>query len=228
MKFKSALVTQVSGSVGGMTGSHNAGGLYFRARAVPVNPNTVQQQAVRNFMSQCAAAWSQTLTQEQRDAWSNYAASVPITDTLGEARFISGISHFVRSNVARLQAGLARIDAGPAVYVLPDFTAPSFAADASDDNVAITFTNGDAWAGEVGGAMLVFASRPQPASIVYFKGPYRYAGKISGAVSPPASPATLDLPFPVVENDRVFFQVRVCRADGRLSSPFRGFDDAAA
>lgn len=221
MKFKSQLVTQVSGSVGGLVGSHNAGGMYFRARSIPVNPNTAEQQAVRSILAGLAAAWTTELTSDQRAAWENYAAAVPITDSLGEPRFISGLSHYVRSNVPRLQAAVARVDDGPVIYTLPSLSPVGATPDASDDDADVTFDNGDSWATAVGGYLLLYASRPQGAGINYFKGPYRYMGKVAGAVVPPTSPATIALPFPVAEGDQVFFLARSSQVDGGLSSPFR-------
>jgi hypothetical protein len=228
MKFKSALVTAVSGSIGGLVGSHNAGGQYLRARTIPVNTNTSFQQAVRSYLALLAAAWSDSLEQAQRDAWENYAAQVPITDSLGEPRNISGIAHFLRSNVPRLQAGKARVDDGPTVYTLPSFTGPVFSPEAATDTVDVAFTNSDDWAGEVGGGMVLSASRPQGVGINYFRGPYRFMDIIPGAVSPPASPFNATMPFPTATGDKVFFFARVFRADGRLSSPFRASSTVAA
>ncbi|KKM06452.1 hypothetical protein LCGC14_1743870, partial [marine sediment metagenome] len=48
MLFKSGLITQGSGSIGGLTASHNRGGMYFRARTIPTNPATSFQTVVRN------------------------------------------------------------------------------------------------------------------------------------------------------------------------------------
>jgi hypothetical protein len=228
MKFKSGLVTQVSGSFGGMTGSHNRGGLYFRARAIPVNTNTSFQQTVRNFMSQLTSRWVNTLTEAQRAAWSVYAEQTPMTDSLGDARSIPPLAMYCRCNIARLQAGLAVVDEGPTVYGLPTFTPPTFAVDASDDDVDVAFTDTDEWAIADGGGLVVLASRPQNPTINYFAGPYRFAASIDGAVVPPTSPATILLPFPVALGQKVFFQVRATLADGRISSPFRGSVIAAA
>jgi len=202
--------------------------MYFRARSIPVNPNTAQQQAVRNFLAQLSTAWLQVLTQSQRDAWSVYASNVPLVDSLGEARSTTGLAHYVRSNVPILQNGGTRVDDGPTVFALPTFTAPTFAVAAATDDVAVGYDNSDAWATEDDGFMFVYASRPQSASINYFKGPYRLAGKVEGdTASPPTSPETINLPFPVAAGHQVFFKVSVARADGRVSSPFRGVDVAA-
>lgn len=221
MKFNSALVAAASGSIGGLTASHNRGGQYMRKRTVPVNPNTEQQQAVRNAMTLLSARWTTTLTDEERAAWSAYADAVGVTNVLGNSVKLTGLQWFNACNVPRIQAGLAIIDAAPTTYSLATLTPLTFAADASDDDVDVTFVNTDAWATAVGGALLIYASRPQSPSINYFKGPYRYAGKVVGAVSPPSSPATISLPFPVAEGQKVFFQARAVLADGRISGPFR-------
>jgi hypothetical protein len=77
--------------------------------------------------------------------------------------------------------------------------------------------------------MLIWASRPQNASINYFKGPYRYCGVIEGVdAAPPPGPTVLDLPFPCVLDQRVFFFARVTRLDGRMSASFRGTGIAVA
>lgn len=221
MKFKSALVTQASGSTGGATFAHNQGGLYMRARSVPVNPSTAQQIVIRNAMATITNRWSSTLTATQRAGWDTYSTNVPIVGPLGDARKVGGLAMYVRSNNSRIQAGLTIVDAPPTTFTLGTFTLPTVSASAATQLLSVTFTNTDDWANAVGGAMLVYVSRPQSAGINFFKGPYRYAGKISGAVSPPTSPQTFAVPFPVAAGQKLFVQVTVSRADGRLAAPFR-------
>ena len=226
MLFKSQLVTEVSGSIGGITGSHNLGGMYFRARATPTNPNTPQQQAIRSAVGDLVARWPNTLTTLQRDLWRFYALNVPLLNPLGEPITVTGLNMYVRGNVPRLQAALVRQDDGPTVFNLGDFTTPFFDADRGADTMDVTFTNTDDWANEDDSAMLVYASRPQNPSIVFFKGPYRLTGVILGdATTPPTSPATLALPFPLAPGQRLFARIAVTRADGRRSLSFRGFND---
>lgn len=227
MKFKSALVTSVSGSIGGMTGARNKGGMYFRARSIPVNPATTYQVAVRNAMANLVVRWGDVLTQTQRDQWDTYAVNTPLVNALGDSVNRSGQQMFLRGNVVRLQQGLALADDGPPNYNLGEFTAPTFTIDTANQEIDVAFTNGDDWANEDGSSMIVSVSRPQSAGTKFFKGPYRIAGKIDGdSVTPPTSPASIALPFPVVATDRVYVKVVVSREDGRLSSPFRGYADA--
>ena len=219
--------TQISGSVGGWTGSHNAGGLYIRARTIPINPNTPFQQAVRNITAQLSNLWVDTLTIAQREAWKTYALNVQVQGPLGDSITLSGLNMYQRGNVARIQAGFARVDAAPTIFDVGDFTNPAFALDEAADEVDVVFTDTDAWANETGSNMLIYASRPVATSINFFKGPYRLAGSIDGDdTTAPTSPAAITLPFPVAIGQRIHVLARVSRADGRYSNPFRGQADA--
>ena len=227
MLFKPILGSQLSGSLGGITASHNAGGSYFRQRATPTNPNSVFQQAVRNAMSILSTAWVDTLTQVQRDAWAVYADNVKVVNRIGDQINIPPLSMFNRSNVGRLQVGLPRQDAAPVIFDIGSFTEVEFALDEPNDEVDVTFENTDDWANEDDSAMLVYASAPQNQSIEYFKGPYRFAGEILGdAITPPTSPAAISLPHPIAAGQRVFIRVVVTRADGRFSADFLGQADS--
>ncbi len=224
MKFKSALVTQVSGSLGGMVGSHNRGGLYLRARTVPVNPQSAFQQAVRNFMSTLVVAWSQTLTALQREGWQTYADNVEITDPLGDKRKATALDWYVGCNVPRLQVGGTRVDAPPTVFTLATLTPVVITSITATTRVLVmTFTNTDLWAATTGGFLGIYISPPQSPGITFYKGPYRFLDKIVGSTgTPPTSPFTsVAGPFPMAAGQNVFFQFRALNADGRYSSPFR-------
>ncbi len=223
MKFKSQILTQASGSVGGLTFSHNRGGMYTRARSIPTDPATPQQVAVRGFVASLTSLWNGVLTLAQREAWDVYALGTFIPDSLGEPRNIGGLGHYVRSNVPRLQIGLDRVDDGPIPTGFEEFTNPTFDTfDAAADQFNVNFTDTDPWANEVGGAMLVFASRPKNESINFFKGPYRTTtAGIIGAVIPPTSPSTQPAPFVFAPGQKIFLYIRATGADGRLSAPFR-------
>ncbi len=222
MLIKSALMTQFSGSIGGLTGSHNRGGQYLRARTIPTNPGTPQQNAVRQFVADLVNLWQSTLTADQREAWNTYALNTAFINRLGDQTFLSGLNQYVRSNVPRLQASLPRIDDGPQIFTTGDFTQTSAGFVAASDDILLAFTDTDAWANEDASAMLLYSSRPQNQTINYFKGPYRFAGTVLGdAITPPTSPATIPAAFVFVVDQKIFAYVRVTRADGRLSTLFR-------
>src|SRR5689334_21753828 len=70
------LTTDLSGSVGGVTASKARGGVrYFRARVRPSNPRSGDQSRARLSLSSAAASWRNTLTDVQRQAWSDIAPS---------------------------------------------------------------------------------------------------------------------------------------------------------
>lgn len=219
MLFKSGLVTQVSGSFGGMTGSHNRGGLYLRARAIPVNPNTIPQQLLRGIFGSLVLRWNNLLTTVQRDAWNVYASLVPLLGPLGDPVITSGQNQYIRSNTGRVQGGLAIIDAAPTQFDTGTLSSVSnnstLAPSEATQIFSIVFTDTDAW-NVAGGALLSYASRPQNPSINFFKGPYRFVTASLGSV-PQVSPIALTWPFPFVAGQSLFLRVRATLADGRLT-----------
>lgn len=223
MLFRPLLGTDLSGSVGGITASHNRGGTYFRNRAIPVNPNSLFQQAVRDAVSQLSTAWGNDLATAQRDGWEAYGAAVGVQNRIGETIFLTGQQMYIRSNVPALQAAIPRQDDAPVILDLGSFTAPTLSGVTSGPGTAsIAFTNTDDWANEDDSAMLVYASRGHSPTINYPNVSMRFADKIDGdATTPPTSPASILLPFEPAVGQRVFLQGRVIRADGRLSSLWR-------
>jgi len=228
MKYQSAIVSAASGSVGGCTFSRNRYGKYIRNRSIPVNPSSSFQQVVRNLLAVYTARWG-TLSQALRDAWDTYALLTPVTDALGQPITLSGINMYVRTLVFRAQiTGVALSDTAPASPGLATLTPPSIVADVSS-GIIVTFTTTDIWAIAAGGALAVYQSRAYGIGRAFFKGPYRLAGRILGAGTPPTSPATLTpTPFPYAILQRVFFQVRVTDNTQKLSSPLRFTTTAVA
>lgn len=227
MIFTSPIISAASGSLAGITMSRNLGGMYMRARAVPTNPATPQQQVIRGHVADLTSRWLNTLTAVQRLAWLAYAENVPLLNPLGSPINVTALNMYVRTNVPYLQNGGTRIDDAPSIFNLGEFTSPTFALDEPNDEVDVTFDNTDDWADETGSHMIIYASRALNPTVIYHKGPYRLAGSIDGLTgTPPASPAAIPLPFPVTTGQRIFFRVAVARVDGRLSNSFRGNADA--
>lgn len=224
MLFKPLLGAQLSGSVGGLTASHNRGGAYFRQRATPTNPATSRQVTIRNAMGILTTRWLDVLTQVQRDAWQVYAENVTLINRIGDAINVSGQNMYVRSNVSVIQIGETIIDDAPTMFNLGSFTEPAVvAANANDDTVDISFDNTDEWANETGSHMIVYISAPQNASINYFKGPYQFAETIDGDdTTAPTSPQNMPAGSTLAVGQVVFVRIRVHRIDGRLSGEWFG------
>jgi hypothetical protein len=217
MLFKSPIFAQASGSVAGLTFSHNRGGQYTRARTTPTDPATARQVAVRAAMTSLTARWVEVLTPVQRDAWANYAANVEMTNRLGDAVFLTGQQHYLRSNLPRVQVLIAPVDAAPNEFDLGLFTPPTFTATSPDD-LSVTYDNADDWAGETGSYLFFYSSIQQNPSINYFAGPYRYAGNVAGVTgTPPTPPAALTSTTLFSADNLIFARARVSRLDGRLS-----------
>jgi len=230
MLFKSALVTQASGSIGGMTLAHNAGGMYIRARAIPVDPGSTNQLGVRNALTTLTNAWTEQLSLAERNSWNLYASNVPITNPLGDTVNISGQNWFIAANTPRLQANaklattaLARVDTATPIFNRGTLTAPTVIGDTGDTIIA--FNNTDTWATTTGGALLVFQGKPVNAARNYFRGPFRLVARILGAATPPTSPATIAVAampssyYAFYDTPNAYFYRFVATTvDGRLST----------
>lgn len=223
MKYLPLIGAGMSGSQGGVTASRNRYGTYFRQRAIPVNPNTAQQQSVRSYFASVSAAWNAALSNAQRTAWTDYADATPVTDAIGQEIVLTGYSMYLKCNVPRLQVGLSRIDDGPTTPGLAELSPVGIGQLAADTSLAqITFDNTDPWAATDGGALTVLGSRFQSSGTNYFKGPYQLAGSIDGSTStPPTSPQTVTWPFAVAAGRKYFAQFRALAPDGRISGAQR-------
>lgn len=214
MLFKSAIVTQASGSIGGMTASRNRGGMYFRARAIPVDPNTPAQAAIRAILGSLVNRWINTLTPFQRQGWIFYASQVPLTGPLGDPITVSGLNMYVRSNTPRVQLITPIIDVAPAIFDTGTVSAVTVTgASEAVQQVSINFVDADLW-NLAGGHLVIQQSRPVNPTIDFFRGPYRFMGSVNG---PDVTPRVLPVVFPFVAGQRLFFRVRATFPDARLS-----------
>lgn len=233
MKFKSQVYTQVSGSVGGLTYSHAKGGtMYSRARSIPADPQTAFQVQVRNVFAGLVNFWTSVLTDAQRNSWESYAANVPVVNQLGDSVLLSGQNWYIGANTPRAQAAvklglsLAPVASAPVVYNRGEFTNPTGIAYDVTTGFSMAYDNTDAWANEVGGALLAFQGQPRNPSRLAFKGPWRLIGGVLGAGTPPTSPLTVSAAtvalngFAISGGEFVSTAVVGLRADGRYTTRF--------
>jgi hypothetical protein len=214
------LLSQGSGKAAGIVFSHNSAGNYIRNWRKPVNRMTAPQVAVRDYFSQLAASWT-LLTATQRIAWETFGQNTSWLNALGESIKLTGRAWYIKMNAPRLQATVSVISAAPTIFALATLTLPVPTITAAGTTVSLAFTNTDAWANEVGGYLLLYASRAQSPAVNFFAGPYQFAGKVAGAGSPPTTPAVITLPFPSgPTGSHQFFRAFALRADGRPSPAF--------
>lgn len=211
--------TQVSGSIGGTTFSHNRSGAYKRNRSIPVNPNTDLQVAVRNAVRSIAIAWSTVLSQVQRDAWETYAANITWKNRLGQVISLTGLNHYIRSNTPRVQNGIDRVDAAPTIFDLAtaELLLSATASEATQD-LTIDGNAGPSalWIGEADAWQFFSMGIPQNPGTKFFNGPWRQLTAVPGA-GPPPFPVVIAAAFPFAEGQRIWVRSRIARGDGRLS-----------
>jgi hypothetical protein len=103
-----------SGSQGQTTASRNRFGQYDRQRAMPTQPRSAAQLAVRAAFAAASAEWK-ALTDAARLAWKSYAESVSLVDSLGQVYFLTGHQMFVSVNRSSDAAGIGLILTAPPV-----------------------------------------------------------------------------------------------------------------
>lgn len=113
MKYTPGIaVSQMSGSLGGVTASRNKGGQYFRDRAVPTTATSAPALNAKARLSLYSATWA-TLTDVQRASWHRYGTIKPTIDTLGMPKILTGLQAYVAINTRLNLAGNAAIVAPP-------------------------------------------------------------------------------------------------------------------
>lgn len=218
LKF-GAMIADARGSIGGTVFARNRGGAYARNRTVPINPGTTRQTAVRALLGDLANAWTNTLSQVQRDAWELYAANVPLVNSLGEARNVSGINMYVRTNSVMLDTGGTRLDTAPVDFTVGPTITPAFTIDAAADEFDITGLGGYPETAP-GIRLLVTIGRPQNAGVNFYKAPFRKAyGDLIVAVTNPTPVEDIPLPYPVAAGQALFIRSIALTTDGRLGGP---------
>ncbi len=234
MLFKSEIVTQVSGSIGGTTYSHNSAGMYRRSRTIPVNPNSTDQQAVRNNLTELAQAWGQTLTSAERTIWTNYAENNPVTGKLGDPLILSGQQMYIRCNAVILRGGIVRVDDGPQTDGLAMLTTPVSTISIAAGTISTAFTNTDAWANAVGGGLNIQTSRFLGNGINFSRGPIRINDTVVGDPTPPVSPSTRagtafgQSVAAATVGQKLYIQYTAFQDDGKISAMMSELADVAA
>ncbi len=234
MKFTSPVYSTASGSIAGITYSHNRYGLYTRARTYPVDPMSVRQVTIRALFATLVQLWNDTLTPAERTAWNTWAANTTIIGKDGMPVNITGQNAYIRFNSARLQIGGARVDAGPTVFnngnpvtqivLTTDGTIDSLGINLADTGLSMTAViSGTA---SVDGDVAFFMAAPVNTDRTFFKGPYQLAAVVAAAAAATSiNFATLYTALLSANGNPVAGQLRGVRLrtiydDGRLSEPY--------
>lgn len=132
-----ALVTGLSGSIGGITFQNNASGSIARLKSgTPKNP-TVNQSIAQQNITKYISLWQQ-LTLAEKTAWNNYAVLWTKTDEFGNVKTLTGLNWFQSVNYNLELVGSA-ITNTPPVHTLPTGV-PSYTLTLSATSAIITFS----------------------------------------------------------------------------------------
>ncbi len=202
-----------SGSQAGTTRSRNRFGQYARTRAIPVNPRSTQQGAVRARLAANAAGW-RALTVLQRSGWSDLAVSMNRSDALGQSYNLTGFLAYVSVNNNNVAAGNAIVSDAPALVTPPTIITAVITLTAAALSIAYTVTPLGA------GARLFTYVSAQRSAGRNFEGDYRLIAVSAAAAASPANnftAYTAKWGTPIVGN-KIFFALRTYTA-GFLSGP---------
>jgi len=108
------IVADARNAVGGVVYSRNTWGAYIRQKVSPVQPRTPRQVEMRANLTELSKRWGTVLTEEQREAWRQFAAAFPIVDVFGNTVSLTGIAAYQRVNRVRAILGLPPLDDPPA------------------------------------------------------------------------------------------------------------------
>lgn len=228
MKLTPSMGGAYSGSLGGIVASHNRGGPYFRRRAVPTNPNSDRQAAVRSLFTSAVQSWQETLTDAQRQGWRDYAAGTPRTNTLGQALVLTGQQAYVASFTALSQAGMTAVADAPTILDtgLPPISVTRLSVDALDTTLEVAGAFAEVPDGTL--SVAVYIGRPVSPAVTFFKGPYQLGRVLDNSTNNPwfvdAEYATGEwsadiVPLTADIGKRYPLRVRTLYADGRISAP---------
>lgn len=122
----SPLLTDISGSIGGMTIQRNKFGTTIRQKPLPLNPTTAAQLNVRRLMMTIQKAW-QDLTDAQRLQWNRYLDYSGQSIKHDRSVKLSGHALYLKYQLYRLISGYSLLTTityvpMPAVPLLDEMT----------------------------------------------------------------------------------------------------------
>ncbi len=122
-----ALITDISGSIGGFTFQKNRSGRIIRSRGGTFKSSTPKQTISQSAHTTAIARWME-LSFAEKELWNLFAIANTKVDKFGNVRTLSGLNWFESINATRLCFGLSLLLAPP-IFSLPasppayDFTA---------------------------------------------------------------------------------------------------------
>jgi hypothetical protein len=167
-KFVSQIVSEIRGSINGVTFARNRFGLYARSKASPVQPRTPAQTERRAQLTVLSQRW-RTLPESNRAEWRALADELTRSDTLGLTYRLTGLQAYLQVNLWRALLGIAPVDNPPPQLAAPSpVSIVSISFDVDQDILNIEFTPSP-----YRGALAIWATAPFSQGI-NFVAPSRY------------------------------------------------------
>lgn len=218
MLFRGSFVSDVRGSLGGITASRNRAGNYLRARVKPTQVPSDPRSRARADLGSQASAW-QALTSVQRDAWNDVATVWTSVNRIGESIKLSGFGWFCKANASLALGGQAAVTAPPTTIPSTELHPPTaLVLDISAHSLTASVDSGDPWAGSATARLLVFITQGQNPGRASPSGGFTFVAAFPGNASPVTAITTATLPV-ALTTGRVYF-VRFVAVDalGRVSA----------
>jgi len=147
-----ALVTQISGKLGGQTLGTGPAGSYIKNSGTPRKSITLLQQSKMQRMATSAQSW-RSLTPGQRSTFISASSSYPYLNRVGETKYYSGYAIYCKLRNNKLNVGTSGLP-----VPLPLFTFPPLSG-AAIVQVGTAFTVSSA-GDDIEATYRLFTSRP--------------------------------------------------------------------
>ena len=131
-----ALVTELAGSIGGLTFQQNSSGPIARLRTrQPLNPS-LKQSDQQTTLASLVSHWP-TLSAAEKTSWDDLAAAHTHFNPWGEEKTLNGFQWFLSCNLNNLSCGWVILDTAPAYASVSPPNEFTLSADADDFDIDI-------------------------------------------------------------------------------------------
>lgn len=182
------VVTDIRGSINGVTFSRGRGGAIARTKVTPVNANTPRQAAARQAFAQNARDFSNVLTDGQRAAYKSLAENNPVTNIFGDTNILTAIALFGSVNNVRRNLDLASLSDAPVDLNVTGINTLAVVSSVATTSVAISFTDTPLPATH---RLYIFATGNLGPGVNFFKPKLRFIGSSAAADISPFDAGTL-------------------------------------
>lgn len=162
-----AMITDITGSMGGTTFSKNRAGNIIKNRASGKRVATTKQSLALQANNDIIAAWN-VLTNVQKDVWNAYSLANTLTDRWGKVKTLTGFNWYQLINNASIYDGTGALSAPPAFAIPTPFPSLSVVADATKIELTWSIPVAPAVTG-----LMLFSSPPNKSNAIFNRGQYR-------------------------------------------------------